>query len=190
MSRMIKLEERKKKRKIVENAARFFGFSSLLKKEDFRLRDKEVFLLSRDLGKVLDKIDGMDEGEIDETETLTKNLVSAGIKVGEAGRRFRFSLEGTFFLARKEKKRVYVDGKAEMLFLYGRDVFSSSVEKVTQDVRENDIVFVCNRYGDIIGIGRARFDAKEISKKGERVAVENLVDRGEYLRKEKLYASF
>jgi len=185
MNRMVRLEERKKKRKIVENAARFFGFSSLLKKEDFRLRDREVFLLSRDLGKILDKMD-----EMDKTGTLTKNLVSAGIKVGEAGRRFRFSLEGAFFLARKEKKRVYVDDKAEMLFLYSRDVFSSSVERVTHDVRENDIVFVCNRYGDIIGIGRARFDAKEISKKGERVAVENLVDRGEYLRKEKLYASF
>ncbi len=173
-----RLDSRKKKKKVVKNAARFFGFEEKLKREEFKLKGKEVFMISRELEEVLKKI------------RVEDKLVCAGIKVGEVGKKFRFTLEGAFFLAKKEKKKVYIDEKAEMLFLYGRDVFSSSIEKVSRDVKENDTVFVCNRFGDVIGIGRARFDVKEIARKGERVAVENLVDRGEYLRKEKLYASF
>ncbi len=175
-----KLRNRKKKWKVLTNAARFFGFKKLLKSHDFRVRDSEVFMLSCELGKTLDEL----------PEELQKKLRSAGIKVGEVGRRYRFTLEGAFFLSRNEKKRVYVDRKAEMLFLYGRDVFSSSIQKTSSDVMENDVVFVCNVYGDILGIGRAKYSSEEIKQKGEKVAVENLVDRGEYLRKKKLYSAF
>ncbi len=172
------IDSRKKKKKVIENAARFFGFENRL--NELRLRGNEVFMISGDLCKILDQI----------RAKVPEERLHAGIKVGEAGKRFRFTLEGSFFLAKKEKKRVYVDSKAEMLFLYGRDIFSSSVKRASGDVRENDVVFVCNEFGDIIGIGRARFDAEEIGKKGERVAIENLTDRGEYLRKEKLYNAF
>ena len=125
-------------------------------------------------------------------ELYKLNFVHAGLKVGEVGnRRFRFSLEGSFYLAKKNKKKVFVNEKGEMLFLYGRDIFAESVVDVTNDVEENDIVFVCNTKGDILGIGKTRFDArrmKEVEK--DRVVVENLVDRGEYLRKEKTYNAY
>jgi len=175
-----KLKDKKKKRKVLENAARFFGFKKLLEIYDFRIKGSEVFMLDCELGKTIDEL----------PEELQKKLRSAGIKVGEAGRRYRFTLEGAFFLSKNERKRVYVDRKAEMLFLYGRDVFSSSILKTSEDVKENDIVFVCNAYGDVLGIGRAKYSSKEIGEKGEKVAVENLVDRGEYLRKKKLYSAF
>ena len=78
-----------------------------------------------------------------------------------------------------------------MLFLYGRDIFSESVVKATPDIKENDIVFVCNKAGDILGIGKSRYPAEKLrSVERDRVVVGNLVDRGEYLRKEKVYASF
>jgi len=146
----------------------------ILEKED----KKEVYALSKDLAKFL--------------ELFKLNFVTAGIKVGEVGsRRFRFTLEGSFYLAKREKKRVYVDEKGEMLFLYGRDIFARSVVKVTDDVKENDVVFVCNKRGDILGLGKSRFNADRYKKVEEdRVVVENLVDRGEYLRKEKTYSAF
>ena len=78
-----------------------------------------------------------------------------------------------------------------MLFLYGRDIFARSVVSVTEDVRENDIVFVCNKRGDILGLGKSRFDSERYKEVDEdRVVVENLVDRGEYLRKKKLYDAY
>ncbi len=175
-----KLDSRKKKKKVLENASKYYGFREELKKYDFRLSGREVFLLDKELGGFLDSL----------PDDLKEKIVHAGIKVGEVGRKFRFSLEGSFFLVRREKKKVYIDDKAEMLFLYGRDVFSRSVLSVTKDVEENDIVFVCNVRGDVLGIGKARFSAEEMIGKGDRVVVENLVDRGEYLRKEKLYACF
>lgn len=137
---------------------------------------REVFALSKELG-----------------DFIGKNRIAfmrAGLKVGEIGKKFRFSLEGSFFLAKKKKKKVYVNKKGEMLFLYGRDLLAESVRKAL-GVKKGDTVFVCNTYGDIIGIGRSRFDEDEMrSIEKDTVVVENLVDRGEYFRKKKLYSSF
>jgi 60S ribosome subunit biogenesis protein NIP7 len=187
----------KKELKVILPALRAFGSTDFLKDNELLLLDivigedgsrkivdkdakgriREVYALSKDLVKFL--------------ELYKLNFVHAGLKVGEVGsRRFRFSLEGSFYLAKKDKKRVYVNEKGEMLFLYGRDIFAESVLRATSDVEENDIVFVCNRNGDILGIGKARFDARRIKEAGSRVVVENLVDRGEYLRKEKTYSSY
>jgi len=187
----------KKELKVILSALRAFGSTDFLKDNELLLLDvvigedgsrrivdkdtkgriREVYALSKDLVKFL--------------ELYKLNFVHAGLKIGEVGsRRFRFSLEGSFYLAKKDKKRVYVNEKGEMLFLYGRDVFAESVLRATSDVEENDIVFVCNRKGDILGIGKARFDARRMKDAGSRVVVENLVDRGEYLRKEKTYSSY
>ncbi len=188
----------KKELKVILSALRAFGSEDFLKDNELLVLDvvieedgsrrivdrntkgriREVYALSKDLAKFL--------------ELYKLNYVHAGLKVGEVGsRRFRFSLEGSFYLARKNKKKVFVNEKGEMLFLYGRDIFAESVIDVTGDVKENDIVFVCNVKGDILGIGKARFDAKRMMEvEKDRVVVENLIDRGEYLRKEKTYRSF
>jgi len=172
---------RRREEKVIRMALRAFGSEDFLNENVLLVKDgdvKEVYALSKDLAKFL--------------ELYRLNFVSAGIKVGEVGsRRFRFSLEGSFFLVKRVKKSVFVNGKGEMLFLYGRDIFPESILDVTDDVEENDIVFVRNVKGDVIGIGRARFGADRIKNvERGRVVVENLVDRGEYLRKEKTYSSF
>ncbi len=177
---------RKKELKVITSALRAFGSIDFLKDNELFVLEshiggktiREAYAISKDLAKFL--------------ELYKLNYVHAGLKVGEVGsRRFRFSLEGAFYLVKKNKKKVFVNEKGEMLFLYGRDIFAESVIDATKDVKENDIVFVCNTKGDILGIGRARFDAermKEVAK--GRVVVENLVDRGEYLRKEKTYDAY
>ena len=180
-------EPSKREFKVIRAALRSFGSLDFLERNKLLVYElnnesgekvKEVYALSNDLAKFL--------------ELYKLNIVHAGLKVGEVGsRRFRFSLEGSFYLINKDKKKVYVNEKGEMLFLYGRDIFAKSVERVTDDVKENDIVFVCNKRGDILGIGKARFDAKRMKEVEEdRVVVENLVDRGEYLRKNKTYNSY
>jgi len=185
----------KKELKVISSALRAFGSM------DF-LNDNEILVLDVQDGvkKVVDK---KERGRIREVYALSKDLVKfielhklnyvhAGLKIGEVGsRRFRFSLEGSFYLIKKNKKKVFVNEKGEMLFLYGRDIFAESVVDVTKDVKENDIVFVCNTKGDVLGIGKARFDAKRMKEvEKDRVVVENLIDRGEYLRKEKTYNAY
>jgi len=174
-------EPKKKESKVIRQALRAYNSLDFLEDHDMLIKEgdkKEVYALSKDLTDFIDKFKNL-------------NIVCAGIKVGEVGKRFRFSLEGTFYLAKKKRKRVYVNSRGEMLFLYGRDIFAGSVVKVTEDVEENDIVMICNTKGDILGIGKSRFDADRMrSVEKDRVVVENLVDRGEYLRKEKLYNSY
>ncbi|ADB57627.1 PUA domain-containing protein [Archaeoglobus profundus] len=173
---------KRREEKVVKSALRAFGSENFLEENELLIKDsegaKELYALSKDLANFINRV--------------KLNYVCVGIKVGEVGsRRLRFTLEGSFYLIRREKKKVYVDEKGEMLFLYGRDIFARSVVKVTDDVEENDVVFVCNSKGDILGLGKSRFDASRYKDVEEdRVVVENLVDRGEYLRKEKLYKAF
>lgn len=179
-------EPLEKELKVIRKALKFFGFEFGSSQPDFVLlihqagNVKEIYALTPELAEFL-KSRGAKVVEV----------VSAGIKVGEVGKRLRLTLEGAFFLVRAKKKRVYVNKRGEMLFLYGRDVFASSVMKASQDIRENDVVFVCSTKGDILGIGKSRYDGDRIrSVEEDRVVVENLIDRGEYLRKEKLYRAF
>lgn len=172
---------KRREEKVIKSALRAFGSENFLNDYEILVREgdkKEAYALSRELLSFVNRVH--------------MNYVCIGIKVGEVGsRRFRFSLEGSYYLVKRNKKKVYVDEKGEMLFLYGRDIFARSVVDVTKDVEENDVVFVCNTMGDILGLGKSRFDwskYKEVEE--DRVVVENLVDRGEYLRKEKLYDAF
>lgn len=182
MTQIIQFREPKKKEaKVIESAMKYFGSDVQGKIAVLESKKREVYLLSEELYDFL--YDFLKEKDI--------KPLFAGLKLGEVGRRFRFTVEGTFFLVKKKKKRIYVNDRGEMLFLYGRDIFSESVVKATPDIKENDIVFVCNKAGDILGIGKSRYEADKLrSVEKDRVVVENLVDRGEYLRKEKVYDSF
>lgn len=164
-----------KELKVLRKALKFFNSLDFL--DSFRLLalEKEVFAVSPELYEFLKQ----------------KNLeCTAGVKIGEIGKRLRLTLEGSFWLVKNDKRKVWVNERGEMLFLYGRDIFAGSIVK-TGKFKENEVVFVCNKHGDILGIGRSRFGSEEIRKiREDRVAIENLVDRGAYLRHEKLYSSF
>ncbi len=173
----------RKENRIIGKALAAYGSTIFLEDNVLLVREdtKDVYGLSKELECFLHNFPGL-------------NLRCAGIKLGEVGKRFRFSIEGTFFLAKKDRKRVYTSNKGEMLFLYGRDIFASAITKCTRDVEENDTVMVCNGRGDILGIGKSRFSWERIGHlkrtEPDRVVVENLVDRGEYLRGEKIYNAF
>lgn len=166
------LNEREEK--VLRKALKFFNSLDFLKERKIVVKGKEVFAVSKELYEFLRT--GLD--------------CSCGVKIGEIGKRFRLTLEGSFWLMKNNKKKVWVNEKGEMLFLYGRDIFTESVIEVGE-FKENEIVFVCNRYNDIIGIGRSRFDSFRIfEQERDRVVIENLVDRGAYIRHEKVYEAF
>lgn len=164
----------KREEKVLRNAFKFFNSLGFLEERRIVIKGKEVFVVSKELYEFLKR--GVE--------------CYAGVKIGEIGKRFRLTLEGSFWLMKNEKKKIWVNEKGEMLFLYGRDIFTESVIKVG-DFEENEIIFICNRYGDVLGIGKARFDSTRIlSQERDRVVVENLLDRGVYLRHERVYEAF
>ncbi len=161
--------------KVLIKALKFFNSLNFLENFKILAVEKEVFAVSQELYEFLKKR---------ELKCL------AGVKIGEIGKRLRLTLEGSFWLMKNEKKKVWVSEHGEMLFLYGRDIFNGSIIKAG-NFDENEIVFVCNSYGDVIGIGRSRFKSADFEKLPEdRVVIDNLVDRGAYLRHEKLYEAF
>ena len=120
------------------------------------------------------------------TLALKKDPYLVGIKLGEMRKQVSLDLEGAqIFAQNTTKKKIVVTEQAEALVLYGRDVFGQSIIKHTNDFDENDVVLITNRYGDAIGIGRARYNADKIQNTG--VAVTNIADRGWYLREENKY---
>ena len=104
--------------------------------------------------------------------------------IGEATKKFRISLMAIHEYVKLGKRIVRINEKAEQLFLYGRDVFSSSIVSHTNDFDEGDYVMVCNDKGEALGVGQAMAPAQIINELGDFIAVKNLMDLGWYLRHE------
>jgi|Deesub1362B_J571_1020462.scaffolds.fasta_scaffold00058_19 60S ribosome subunit biogenesis protein NIP7 len=156
----------KKEMKVIIAGLRYWGGLQILKGRSILLREREVLLIPSRL-----------------TDTaLSLKPYFCGVKIGDlSSRRFHISLEGAYLISKfSNRKKVFVNEKAEMLVLYGRDVFGTSVIDSTKDIRENDEVMICNSLGEAIAIGRARVSWDRI--KEDRVVVTNLRDRGWYTR--------
>lgn len=105
-------------------------------------------------------------------ENISRSVFSAGAFMGEKKKgRFYPSLLFIEKLAKISDKKVFLGKKAEWLFLCGRDVFIRSIEKKNTST---GYVFIQNLKDENLGIGRFR----------EKV-LENMIDRGDYLRREK-----
>ncbi len=73
------------------------------------------------------------------------------------------------YVERYDKNYIIVNEKAEELFVYGRDIFQSSV---LVDKSTIDYVIVCNKDKEVIGLA-----------KKEKKIFKNIVDVGLFLRK-------
>jgi 60S ribosome subunit biogenesis protein NIP7 len=108
--------------------------------------------------------------------------VMAGLFMGTLGKKaLVLSMEGAYLIATvSDKKKVKVTGQAESLVVYGRDVFGSSITWADEGIKQNDRVIIANKYGEAIGIGRARFDHSGLFQ--DKVTVNTEADMGLYIR--------
>lgn len=121
---------------------------------------KEVFAVNRMTLKVLRRI--------------KKEPYFAGLHIGEIKRnRFTLALEGASLLAPHAKKKVYVSDEAEQLILYGRDVFQKSILRFERSLKRGDSCLILNKRGEALAIGKFKSDG---------ILVENVIDKGWYLR--------
>lgn len=75
-------------------------------------------------------------------------------------------------------RSVVVDERSEWLFVCGRDVFQKGVVEVRGEVSEGDLVLIMNSHDECLGFGRA------LGSLGQ-VAVRNISDVGDFLRRER-----
>jgi len=125
-----------------------------------------VFLLTRNLKKY-----------------ASKDFYYAGTYLGriKSGKFFpSFNLLN--MITQKKGNSIIVDKKTAWLFVCGRDVFKKGITKVSGSPRKGDYVLVLNTYNECLGFGRLLSD---LEGKRENVVLENLLDIGDFLRRER-----
>jgi ribosome biogenesis protein Nip4 len=116
----------------------------------------------------------------------TDDFFYAGTYLGKARSRGFFpSFSLLAIIAeRKEANKVVVDDKSEWLFICGRDVFWRGIKKVMGTKKKGELTLVLNAYGECLGFGKITQDLNA-EESGQRVAVKNISDIGDFLRRER-----
>lgn len=114
---------------------------------------------------------------------IREDFFYAGIYLGKVKK-------GTFFpsfnllsmIAEKKANKIFVDKRSEWLFICGRDIFKQGIKKVVSSKRKGDYALILNQYGECLGFGRI---IGNLDKMVDGVAVKNISDLGDFLRREK-----
>ena len=118
-------------------------------------------------------------------EVISDDFFYAGTYLGK-------SRQGVFFPSfnllamiaqKKETNRVTVDERSEWLFIVGRDLFKRGILKATGSKKRGAYTLVVNWHEECIGFGRVMRSLDENEKK--QVAVRNISDIGDFLRRER-----
>ena len=110
------------------------------------------------------------------------NFYYAGLYLGKVKNRVFFpSFNLLNMLVDVAANKVVVDGKAAWLFICGRDVFGTGIVKTLGSKRNGDATLVLNEFGECLGFGKITGD---LGGSGEKVAVKNVLDIGDFLRRE------
>lgn len=133
----------------------------------------EVFLVSHSVMDVFFKTQGK------------RNPYCLGLYIGDLlENRFLPSIEGATLCSPYTTRKVKVSYKGEQAVLYGRHLKLALITDFPSTTRKGEKVLVTNTFGETIAIGKSLVDGSEFpTLPKERVVVENILDRGWYLRK-------
>ena len=150
----------------IDDFARRFGTSISLDETLIVKKQGRYFLLNRDLKQI-----------------AANDFFCAGTYLGKAkGGKFFPSFNLLNMIAQKRANKIIIAKKAEWLFICGRDVFKQGITKVTGSTKKDDHVLVLNSYGECLGFGKILCN---LDKKRKGLAVKNIMDIGDFLRREK-----
>lgn len=118
----------------------------------------DFFLVNRDLMKAKEK--------------LRKEPYSAGVFLGRVKKGvFYPSIALIDMIAEVSNKKIFVDDRAEWLFVCGRDLFPKSIVESNVD---SGLALVQNMKDENLGLGKV-----------EKKIIKNVLDKGKYLRIER-----
>jgi len=113
-----------------------------------------------------------------------KDFYYAGTYLGKVKNgKFFPSFNLLTMLAEGEANKIVVEKKAAWLFICGRDLFRKGILTVRGSRRKGDHALVLNEFGECLGFGRLVGSLDGAAKKSE-VAVKNISDVGDFLRRE------
>ena len=86
-------------------------------------------------------------------------------------------------LAESEANKLVVDRKTAWLFTCGRDIFKQGVMNDTR-LKKGDYTLIMNEHHECLGFGKVMANIRQMVDL-EKVAVKNILDIGDFLRREK-----
>lgn len=119
---------------------------------------------------------------------IMNDFFYAGVYLGKSEKnKFLPSFNLLRMITLKETNKTIVDKKTEWLFICGRDIFQKGIVKILGSKRKNDYTLIINKYGECLGFGRMLGDLEigARSLTNEDVAIKNILDLGDFLRREK-----
>jgi ribosome biogenesis protein Nip4 len=119
-------------------------------------------------------------------EIVSGDFFYAGTYLGKAKRGVFFPSFNllSMIAKRKEANKVIVDEKSEWLFIVGRDLFKRGILRACGSQKRGACALVMNQHEESLGFGRIIRSLDERKNKQE-VAVRNISDIGDFLRREK-----
>jgi ribosome biogenesis protein Nip4 len=114
---------------------------------------------------------------------LSENFTYAGVYLGKNVRgKFFPGFELLRMIAKNGANRVIIDDRTEWLFVCGRDIFKQGIIDTVGSGRKDEHVLVVNNRDECLGYGIIVADLDKIER---GLAVENVLDIGDFLRREK-----
>jgi ribosome biogenesis protein Nip4 len=110
------------------------------------------------------------------------DVFSVGIYLGEMRKEFSPTSALVEILGKNSKQRVIVARKAAWLFLCGRDILMSGAH-YPEEFPVGTKVFVLDDDENVLGFGK--IVAPHNSKMRNKVYIKHILDKGEYLRRER-----
>ena len=104
-----------------------------------------------------------------------------GTYLGKAkGMKFFPSIAFVNMIAAKISNKIWVDEKTAWLFICGRDIFAQGIVRATGHTERGGISIVLNQKNEVLGFGKL-----QQSLKRKDALVKNILDIGDFLRREK-----
>jgi ribosome biogenesis protein Nip4 len=114
------------------------------------------------------------------------NFFYAGIYLGKVrSGKFFPSFNLLSMLIEHECNRIVIDRKASWLFICGRNIFRNSILQAYGKIRQKNHVLVLNELGECLGFGRVLAGFEEQQDNKNSVAIANVLDIGDFLRRER-----
>ncbi|MFP3985735.1 MAG: hypothetical protein ACLFU9_07225 [Candidatus Bathyarchaeia archaeon] len=118
-------------------------------------------------------------------QQITQHFYYAGTYLGKHKNQTFFPSFNLLQIIAKKKKanKTTVDQKTEWLFTCKRDIFKQGILKTTGSKRKGNYTLVLNQYGECLGFGKITHDLDKQTKR-DQVVVKNILDIGDFLRRE------
>jgi ribosome biogenesis protein Nip4 len=115
-----------------------------------------------------------------------RSFFYAGVYLGKIKNgRFFPSFSLLRIMSERRANKVTVDDKTAWLFICGRDIFKQGIMKAVGSKRKGDYALILNEHGECLGFGRI---LSNLDEEKDDVAIKNISDIGDFLRREKQQA--